>query len=272
MSKSQRLRLREVQALFRLLGECRELGDDVEAWPLHMLGGLCRLTGAQLAIGGEARVVGPDSLMVPVHFVGHGWPSPAAQAIFLAWLKDPTVLDNPTRRSFHRLPGRCVTRTRQQITADHDYYNGPFFNDIQRASRVDHGMLSRSAVPGQDWLHEVILNRAMGDAPFGRRECLIVHLFQQEVVLLLGRALATSEQAGPAGLSPRLRQTLEALLEGDSEKQAALRLGVGVRTVHEYVIALYRHFDVSSRGELLAFFLRRFRRRPRPGCGSPGPG
>src|SRR5262245_53538696 len=226
-----------------------------------MLAGLCRLTGAQFAIGGEARLIGPGRLMVPVHFVGHGFPSAAAHAIFLAWLKDPTVLDNPTRRNFHRLPGRCVTRTRQQLTPDRDYYDGPFFNEIQRASRLDHGMLSRCAVPGRDWLHEVILNRAVGDRPFDRREQLLVQLFQQELVPLLGRALATSEQIEPAGLSPRLRQTLEALLEGDSEKQAAARLGVGLRTVHEYVLALYRHFEVSSRGELLAFFLRRFRGR-----------
>src|SRR5262245_46488973 len=199
-----------------------------------MLAGLCRLTGAQLAIGGEARLVGPDRLMVPVHFVGHGWPTPAAHAIFLAWLKDPAVLDNPTRRIFHRLPGRCVTRTRQQITLDHDYYTGPFFNDIQRASRLDHGMLSRCDVPGRGWLHEVILNRAMGDRPFDRRECRLVHLFQLEIVPLLGLTLATSDEAGPAGLSPRQRQTLDCLLEGDSEKQAAARIGVGVRTLHEY--------------------------------------
>jgi hypothetical protein len=162
MSKSQRLRLSDVRGIFHLIGECRELGDDAEAWRCHMLSGLCRLTGAQLAIGGEARLVGPDRLMVPVHFVGHGWPTPAAHAIFLAWLKDPTVLDNPSRRSFHRLPGRCVTRTRQQLTPNRDYYRGPFFNEIQRASRLDHGMLSRCAIPGRDWLHEVILNRASG--------------------------------------------------------------------------------------------------------------
>jgi hypothetical protein len=34
---------------------------------------------------------------------------------------------------------------------------------------------------------------------------------------------------------------------------------VGARTAHEYVVAVYRHFGVCSRGELLARFLRRFR-------------
>ena len=57
-------------------------------------------------------------------------------------------------------------------------------------------------------------------------------------------------------LSPRMRQTLDRLLAGDSEKQIANRLSVSPHTVHIYVKALYRGFDVCSRGELLARFVR----------------
>jgi DNA-binding NarL/FixJ family response regulator len=57
-------------------------------------------------------------------------------------------------------------------------------------------------------------------------------------------------------LSPRMRQTLDRLLAGDSEKQIAGRLGVSKNTVHVYVKALYRTFNVCSRGELLARFIR----------------
>jgi DNA-binding CsgD family transcriptional regulator len=57
-------------------------------------------------------------------------------------------------------------------------------------------------------------------------------------------------------LSPRLRQTLQSLLAGDSEKQAAAKLGVSQHTVHVYVKQLYRKFDVNSRGELLAKWVR----------------
>jgi DNA-binding CsgD family transcriptional regulator len=259
-----------VRAVFQLVGECRELGDDAPAWRERLLAGLCGLTGAQHGIGGEARVVGPRPLMVPLHFSGHGWPTPATRAAFHAWLKDPEVLDNVAVRRFHRLPGVAVTRTRDQLVPDRTYYASFFFNEVMRASGLDHGMLSRRTPPGRDWIHEVVLNRVLGEPPFGRRERRLVHLAQQEIVRHLGGALATSDDAATAGLSPRLRQTLECLLEGDSEKQAALRLGVGVRTAHEYVVAVYRHFDVSSRAELLASFLRRFRGRPPAGPGGPG--
>ena len=58
-------------------------------------------------------------------------------------------------------------------------------------------------------------------------------------------------------LSPRMRQTLDRLLVGDSEKQIARHLGVSKHTVHVYVKALYRGFEVCSRGELLAKFVHR---------------
>lgn len=56
-------------------------------------------------------------------------------------------------------------------------------------------------------------------------------------------------------LPPRVQQTLEALLAGDSEKQIARKLQISPHTVHVYVKRLYRHFSVCSRGELLARFI-----------------
>ena len=70
-----------------------------------------------------------------------------------------------------------------------------------------------------------------------------------------GHCAAKSLTAG-LGLSPRVRQTLEGLLGGDQEKEIASRMGVSKHTVHVYVKQLYRKFNVSSRGELLARFVR----------------
>jgi DNA-binding NarL/FixJ family response regulator len=58
-------------------------------------------------------------------------------------------------------------------------------------------------------------------------------------------------------LPPRLRQTLAALLNGDSEKQVARQLKLSRHTVHVYVKSLYRRFNVTSRGELLARWVHR---------------
>ena len=61
------------------------------------------------------------------------------------------------------------------------------------------------------------------------------------------------------GLSPRMEQTLRSLLSGDSEKQVAARLGLSPHTVHVYAKAIYRKYGVSSRGELLARWVRKSR-------------
>lgn len=57
-------------------------------------------------------------------------------------------------------------------------------------------------------------------------------------------------------LSPRMRQTLRCLLVGDQEKEIARHLKLSQNTVHVYVKALYRQYQVSCRGELLSKFLR----------------
>ena len=80
-----------------------------------------------------------------------------------------------------------------------------------------------------------------------------------EMCKVIGEHVARSTGGGVGGgmgLSPRARQTLEALIRGDSEKQVARKLGVSPHTVHVYVKQLYRRFKVSSRGELLSLFVR----------------
>jgi DNA-binding CsgD family transcriptional regulator len=74
---------------------------------------------------------------------------------------------------------------------------------------------------------------------------------------LLGGDLKPLGGPETKGLSPRHLQTLQRLLAGDSEKEIAAYLGVSPHTVHVYVKGLYRHFNVASRGELTARFVRR---------------
>jgi len=56
-------------------------------------------------------------------------------------------------------------------------------------------------------------------------------------------------------ISPRMRDILDCLLTGDSEKQIAGKLHISPHTVHTYVKRLHKTLGVSSRGELLAKFV-----------------
>jgi DNA-binding CsgD family transcriptional regulator len=52
-------------------------------------------------------------------------------------------------------------------------------------------------------------------------------------------------------LSPRQSETLQRLMLGESEKEAAVALGISPGTLHCYVKEIYRAFAVNSRCELL---------------------
>src|SRR5690606_24962504 len=54
-----------------------------------------------------------------------------------------------------------------------------------------------------------------------------------------------------SSLTPVLRQTLAALVLGDSEKQAAARLQVTINTLHDRVKRLHRILGAHSRSELI---------------------
>jgi DNA-binding CsgD family transcriptional regulator len=88
----------------------------------------------------------------------------------------------------------------------------------------------------------------------------LLEFFHGELGRLVGRQLVSATEPSPEELSPRLRQTLACLIDGDSEKQVAGRLGLSPTTVHQYVTMLYRRFGVRSRGQLLAHVLRRSER------------
>jgi DNA-binding NarL/FixJ family response regulator len=83
-----------------------------------------------------------------------------------------------------------------------------------------------------------------------------------DVVRMIGEQIhgqpprVTVLQAELNRLPPRLQQTMHSLLAGDSEKQAAAKMGVSPHTVHVYVKTLYRRYNVSSRGELLSKWVK----------------
>jgi len=57
-------------------------------------------------------------------------------------------------------------------------------------------------------------------------------------------------------LPRRQRDVLDGLKAGYSEKHIAEELGISPHTVHVHVKALYRRFEVRSRGELLSLWVR----------------
>jgi DNA-binding CsgD family transcriptional regulator len=259
MSKSQCLRLRDVRNVFRLVGECREFGTDPAGWRLHLLRGAGRLTGAQVGIGGELQLT-PDGPQ-PIGLVDTGWADEEQRAAFRRYQEQGRLAADHLFAKYVKLlqhDGR-TTRTRTQVIPDSEWYRSDHFNEYIRVSGIDDSLVSLHAprhLPAGS-VSMIIVYRRLGDRSFDQRGARVIHLLHQELSPLIGRQLASRRDPSAADLAPRVRQTLQCLLEGDSAKQVARRLGISRETVNHYVKTLYRHFGVHSRAELLARYLRK---------------
>lgn len=262
MSKSQRVRLREVRTIYRLLGECCEQGSQAEAWYRHLLLGAGRLVGAPVTTGGQVagwnRARTSDALPQPILVLDMGWRDYQTHDLFQAWLRFGDVRTDLLYARLCEGNQRLRTRYRRQVVSDGEWYLSEHYNDYRRHGGTDDCLYSVATFPGGDLVQSIALHRPPGDRPFGDRERHIIHWLHHELMCLVGGPLVSPHEDDCLKLSPRLRQTLQCLLEGDSEKQAALRLNISRSTVHDYVKQLYRRFGVHSRSELLALWMKRY--------------
>src|SRR3954471_13111668 len=96
MGHSQALRLRDIRAVFRLVGEVRELGADPSTWRRHMLEQLQRLTGT--AVGQATATAAPFHLKMPPidDIVGVGWPGEAESGLYHRYIESGLVETDPS--------------------------------------------------------------------------------------------------------------------------------------------------------------------------------
>jgi DNA-binding NarL/FixJ family response regulator len=200
----------------------------------------------------------PHRALEPLTSFHAGFDARAGET-FRAYLREEVGAD-PVIRALERVPGRLATRTRRQLVTDAVWYRSAAFRDYRRVARTDHQLTSVYQTSGSGTVSVIGIHRALGERDYSPREVRLLHFFHGELGPLIGRWLVSAAEPGPEKLSPRLRQTLACLLQGDSEKQVAHHLGLSHATIHQYVTALYRHFGVRSRAQLLAHVMKRMRR------------
>jgi DNA-binding CsgD family transcriptional regulator len=259
MAKSERLRLRDVRAAFRLIGECTELGADPFDWRGRLIDGLCELTGSAGAVAGES--VGsfgrPDYRIL--HLVFGGFDAPTLR-LYYSYLAAGTqhTIDTPAIRFFERHRSH-TTASHEQLIRPREWRRSEVFNGHIRPMGIDDRMLSFCRLPGCDagnGEHGIALLRALGDKPFTAHDRRLVHLMFSELRPLIGTQLMSCRGLELRALSPRLEAVRDLLLAGCSDKEIAQEGGLAQPTVREYVTAIYRRYGVRGRAQLLARFLR----------------
>jgi DNA-binding CsgD family transcriptional regulator len=257
MGKSQSLSACDLRSLYLLIGECKELGADPVALRIHLLRGLLRILDAAHGSCFEMeRVIDPG---------------PIYGSMRLAFFVDTGLTDADVRRAYRDLTlagveftckglsipvgprdaGPVGTYIRRQMMDDRAWYGSDFVQEQMRRTGLDDFVGSRLLTSAES-AFSLGAQRAVGERPFCRRECLLLRLCVADVLPLLGTQLASKDAPSVSALAPRLRQVLLGLFDGDSEKQIAARLKISRHTIHEYLRRLHQAFDVSSRGQLLA--------------------
>ena len=253
MAESVGLRLAEVRALLRMIGECGELGADPAAWRRHMLDGLRRLTGAQVALALQIRNQGSDAEAI-VEPLDSGFLDDSDRALWAHYQQENAHRDDPFHLRYYRnFTGALRTRSLRSVVDLAVWRRSRHYNDYIRACRLDDRITSSMSIPGSTprTTDVVVLHRAAADGWFPQRALQLTHLLRAELLPMLGRRLTLPGADEPGSLPRQLVRVLECLACGDSEKQAAARLGLSVHTVNRHVQRLYRRFDVHSRGELM---------------------
>jgi hypothetical protein len=250
--KSTRLRAREIRDVMRLVGDVRNCGENPRGWRLFACREMCRLTGAFVGMSIQAFFT-PDGPMV-AEMVDDGWDNPRQQQIYYRWLGSPEFGTDPMMATLTRLGNSTFAWPRHHNIDDGPWYRAGTVSEVRRASGVDHCLISSVRLPGGA-VDQMALQRPWGGTRFGRRETVLLSLFHRELQRIWQ---ADARRRAPVSNLPGyLRRTLEAILEGGSEKEAALRLGVTQSSLHSYVKQLHLRLQVTSRFELMNRFSTR---------------
>jgi DNA-binding CsgD family transcriptional regulator len=249
---NDRLRFTDLKHAMRIVGECRDHGSSPVGWLQHAADGLRPLIDARYVIAGLNPAQGFRLHAETAIIVFTDFESTHKREAFFRYMVDETHLSDPAflRWQERRRPG--LTLRRDQLISDDDFHRAANYVLRTQTFGIEEYLFSEFATASGTATLGFSVHRRAGVSRFSPRETHLVNLFHGELARLVGPVLSDGSKGTSAALPRRLRQTLWCLLEGDSEKQAARRLGLSSNTIHTYVVALYRRFAVSSRAELLS--------------------
>ena len=257
MGKSQQIQSSDVQTIVRIVGECTELWADPQAWREQLVRRANHLAHAH--VGTWQSLQFGENPIAPqmISCTEVGWLDDRSQKHFDRWRRDQGKMIGLDRAMENVARLGSWPFARPDLVEDRRWYGSECYNDYMSLADCDHFIASIRIGRRPGSIDMLAVMRPVGERSFTRREIRLVGWLHDSIAELVGTRLVVESQKGTHGLSPRCRETLELLLRGDSEKQIASRLCLSRHTVHEYVTAVYRHFEVSSRAELMAYFIRR---------------
>lgn len=255
MAKHGRPRLRDLRRVYRLLGECCELGSDSAAWRGHLLDGMSGLIGGRVGLYMHLHDPLQDDERLDAEFAS-GFLDDAHLRLWGHYRMEQAQRDDPFHLAYFRDHNRRLrTRGLADVVEMREWKRSHHYNDYIRACDLGDRITSSLRLGEQvdAPLQTLVFHRDAADGGFALDSRHLVRIMHHELSGLLGGRLAMPASRRDTGsLPPRLIAVLDQLMLGESEKRIAANLGLSPHTVNRHVQRLYRHFGVNSRARLLA--------------------
>jgi len=257
------LPLADARAILRLLGKALASRGTISERRIELVRGLAALIDADVWNWHHTRFY-ENGRCVPLSALDGGYANDQQRALLFQCVVHPdseVMLNKPMSAESVRLGH--VTRTRRDLVPDPQWYNSDVYRAYRAPSGLDDAIFSVYQL-GNDTVSGIGFHRRAGAPPFGDRERCIVHLVLSEIEWLHRAGADVPAAESDSATTPRQNAILLMLLSGDSPKQIARKLRLSVHTVNDHMKALHKHFNVSTRGELLSKFISGG--GPRPGA------
>lgn len=245
----------DVRAMVRLIGGVAAIENDQALQRRKLMENLGEMVNADCWLWSMFRLCEPDGGAMTIGLM-HGGLGEKEIAKVAAAETDPKLMKPETPALLELLTTeKHFTRRRVQMVDDADWYDHPH-TSVYRQDWLDDCIYSIFPVNTQEQIYSGIgLHRKWGNDPFTAREARIVHIITSEVPWLHDAAVPGTNGEGTQRLAPRLRPVLTLLMDGQSRKRIAHNLGLSVHTIGDYIKAIYRHFNVSGRAQLMRHFM-----------------
>lgn len=241
------IRVHRVRAAASLVGEVGEIGRGTEAARQHLVDGLLGLLGCAIgaAVHDTSYGVGLKGGIVAATLGGFDREIMEVFQAHHTQGSDCNPFHGAVMRQLGRAAGEVVTSTNSDLVPGREWDRSTWINEYVRPARVDHfvGTLRRI---GETACFGCGFMRAAGDRPFSEEDREVLHL----VHLGVGRLF--NAPTPRALLAPRVRETLDVLLSGATDKEIAGQLCISPHTVRQYVKTILKAYGVSSRSQLIA--------------------
>lgn len=237
-----------VRGAMQLVGEVHELGARSEPGRRHFLAGVMKLVGCSVGGVVHDRGYGPGMKRGIAAATLSGFDSQVMD-VFDSHQTEGSDINPYHRAVMDRVDalvgGEVFTATNQELVERKAWDGSVWINEYVRPARMDHFMGSMRIVGRTSGVGCGFMRQA-GDRPFTDEDREVLHLVH------VGIGAFFDHSSPRFGLAPRVRDVLDGMLEGASDKEIALRLRISPHTVRQYVKTILRAFGVASRAQLIA--------------------